>query len=187
MTRSHFARLAIFCSLTLWQPAAFGREAGWAPIDSPQKIARQHGIAKKKAAPRPGRELKAARRATVYDNQPPVTEREINAFVAVLPGFRAWARQNGEQAHPVLNAEGEPDFAFSGKAASWVREHEFEPSRFFCILGRMAAAAVIVEEGNDLPGARPADMPPVAQEEIGLARKHLGSLLRAGAPAQPIK
>ena len=171
----------------LWPWDSSGaREAGWVRIDSPKEIARQRGADKPKA--KKSQNLKKENGdKTVYDNQPPVTEKEIAAFVAILPSFRAWARQNGENAHPMLNARGKPDFLYSGNAAKWVREHEFDPSRFFCIMGRMAAGVVIVEEGNDLNGTRPADMPPVAQEELGLVRKHMGSLLRAGGPAQPIK
>lgn len=164
------------------------REAGWVRIDSPKEIARQRAAETPKRSVKKGENPKRGKEdKTVYDNQPPVTEKEINAFVAILPSFRAWARQNGENAHPMLNARGEPDFLYSGNAAKWVREHEFDPTRFFCIMGRMAAGIVIVEEGNDLNGTRPADMPPVAKEELGLVRKHMGSLLRAGGPAQPIK
>ncbi|MDE5833435.1 MAG: serine/threonine protein phosphatase [Desulfovibrio sp.] len=186
-------RLAsLFCLLCLLCPpaSARAREAGWAPIEKPADIARKHGLKKTKGAPAKNavaRKAVPAEEKTVYDNQPPVTEGEINAFVAILPSFRAWARKNGETAHPMLSESGKPDFLYSGAAARWVREHKFEPSRFFCIMGRMAAAMVIVEEGNDFKGTRPVDMPPVAQEELGLVRKHMGSLRRAGGPAQPIK
>ena len=45
------------------------------------------------------------------------------------------------------------------------------------VTGKMAAALVIVEDGNDLQ-ARPKDMPVVDKSEVVLARKHLGSLLK---------
>ena len=178
--------LALFCVSFSFANA---REAGWAHIESPQEIARKNGLNKTKIIKKTTvtASKKIAKEKTVYDNQPPVTEREINAFVAILPRFRAWARKNGENAHPVLNIDGKPDFIYSGEAAKWVKEHEFDPPRFFCIMGRMAAGMVIVEEGNDFKGTRPADMPPVDKEELGLVRKHMGSLLHAGGPVQPIK
>ena len=53
-------------------------------------------------------------------------------------------------------------------------------------MGKMAAAMVIVEEGNDMQGMRPQDMPPVTPSELDLARRHMGELLKAGGPPQPI-
>ena len=54
-------------------------------------------------------------------------------------------------------------------------------------MGRMAAALVIVEEGNDIPGTRPADMPTVSKSELELARRHLGVLLKIGGQPPPIE
>ena len=45
----------------------------------------------------------------------------------------------------------------------------------------MAAALVIVEDGNDLQ-ARPKDMPVVDKSEVELARKLLGRLLNVSMP-----
>lgn len=124
--------------------------------------------------------------ATVYEKQPPVTEQELIRFLAVLPQFRAWTRQMHEEAHPIVNAKGQPDFLYSDKAAQWVKAHSFAPVRFFCIMGRMAACAVIIEEGNDLKTTRPKDMPEVAPTEIAVARRHLAELLTAGGVPMPI-
>ena len=62
----------------------------------------------------------------------------------------------------------------------------WQPARFFCVMGRLAAALVIVEEGNDM-GSRPADMPSVTNEELELARRHLGTLLMAGGAVPPAR
>ena len=98
----------------------------------------------------------------------------------------AWARESGEEAHPVLR-NGKADFVYSPRAAEWVRAQGWEPVRFFCVMGRMAAALVIVEEGNDMRGTRPRDMPGVTEEELALARRHLGTMLKAGGDAPPIR
>ncbi|MDO5483279.1 MAG: serine/threonine protein phosphatase [Desulfovibrionaceae bacterium] len=123
---------------------------------------------------------------TVYDRQAPVTEKELLAFLDVLPRFRAWAHENREEAHPVLR-NGKADFLYSEQAAIWVKSQGWEPVRFFCVMGRMAAAMVIVEEGNDMRGTRPPDMPGVSQKELDLARRHMGAMLKAGGHAPPIR
>ena len=123
--------------------------------------------------------------ANVYAGQPAVTEKELLAFAEVLPRFRAWARDGHEEAHPVVRA-GKADFLYSPQAAEWVTAQGWQPARFFCVMGRLAAALVIVEEGNDM-GTRPADMPSVSPEELALTRRHLGILLTAGGDAPPIR
>ena len=57
---------------------------------------------------------------SVYDKQPPVTEKEVLGFVELLPRFRQWARDNKEEAHPVRR-KGRPDFLYSPEAAAWVK------------------------------------------------------------------
>lgn len=175
--------------------ASPAREAGWVPIPQPgsarDSVDRAPAKKIKKATARPMLSKNPSpanlpRGGTVYDRQPPVTEGEISAFVDLLPRFRAWTRKNGEEAHPMVNANGKPDFLFSPRAAQWVRAQGFEPRRFFCIMGRMAAGLVIVEEGNDFKGTRPPDMPSVDPGELSLVRRHLGELLSAGGPAQPL-
>ncbi|SDF89639.1 serine/threonine protein phosphatase [Desulfovibrio legallii] len=131
----------------------------------------------KKSAPQ-----KAA--LSVYEKQPPVTEKELLRFLDLLPQFRAWARAGNEEAHPILR-NNKADFLYSPQAAAWVQEKGWNPVRFFCVMGRMAAALAIVEEGNEM-GARSRDMPDVAEEELALARKHLGSILKAGSSVPPI-
>ncbi|MDE5879781.1 MAG: hypothetical protein K2G99_07165 [Desulfovibrio sp.] len=115
-----------------------------------------------------------------------VTEKELLAFAELLPRFRAWARDGHEEAHPVVRA-GKADFLYSPRAAEWVTAQGWQPARFFCVMGRLAAALVIVEEGNDMHGTRPADMPSVSNEELELTRRHLGTLLTAGGDAPPIR
>lgn len=127
-----------------------------------------------------------ARAANVYSGQPAVTEKELLAFVELLPGFRAWAKEGHEEAHPVVR-NGKADFSYSPRAADWVKAQGWQPERFFCVMGRLAAALVIVEEGNDMRGTRPADMPSVSNEELALARRHMGVLLSAGGTAPPIR
>lgn len=127
---------------------------------------------------------KAGRTTTVYDKQPPVTDKELLGFLELLPQFRAWAKSSNEEAHPVLR-NGKADFLYSAQAAAWVQGHGWVPARFFCVMGRMAAALVIVEEGNS-QSARARDMPEVTDAELALARRHLGSLLRAGGDVPPV-
>ena len=156
-----------------------GTEAAWAAQASDKP-------AKAKAGKKADRAKKAGRAAaSVYDRQPPVTEKELLGFLDILPQFRAWAKAGNEEAHPVLR-NGKPDFLYSDRAAAWVKDRHWEPVRFFCVMGRMAAALSIVEEGNDMSNARAGDMPEVSEGELALARKHLGSMLRAGGDVPPI-
>lgn len=117
----------------------------------------------------------------VYEKQPVVTDKELLAFLELLPQFRAWAREKGEHARPV-SRNGKADFAFSKNAAGWVTAKGWNPTRFFCVMGRIAAALAIVEEGNTMRHSRPGDMPEVSEQELELARRHLGSLLKVSAP-----
>ncbi|MBO4369427.1 MAG: serine/threonine protein phosphatase [Desulfovibrio sp.] len=121
---------------------------------------------------------------TVYDNQAQTTEKELLAFLQILPNFRSWARSHHEEAHPSLT-NGKPDFLYSQNAANWIKAQGWEPRRFFCVMGRMAAALVVVAEGNDLKGTRPADMPAVSDTETELAHRHLGRMLEAGGAVAP--
>ena len=124
--------------------------------------------------------------AAVYDAQPPMTDKELTAFIELLPHFRAWAISSHEEAHPAV-VRGKADFVYSAKAADWVRLRNWEPQRFFCVMGRAAAALSIVEEGHTLNDKRPPDMPSVTQQELDLVRRHLLPLLRAGSDAPPIQ
>jgi hypothetical protein len=58
--------------------------------------------------------------------------------------------------------------------------------RFFCVMGRTAAAMAMVSEGEDFK-SRPSDMPAVSEKECGLVRRHLGELLRAASGADAPK
>ncbi len=121
---------------------------------------------------------------TVYDRQGPVTEKELVRFLELLPKFREWASSRHEEAHPFLT-NGKPDFKYSAEATTWIQKKGWDARRFFCVMGRMAAAVVVIEEGNDFKGTRPADMPAVSQKEIELARTHLAELLQAGGATAP--
>jgi hypothetical protein len=116
------------------------------------------------------------------------TEKELVRFIESMPHFLAWARAGKVKVHPVVNAAGKPDFVYTREAAAKAQELGWEPGRFFCLLGRTAAALYLVEEGTDLVHALPPDMPTVTDAEIALVRKHLASLLRAGTggPAPPL-
>ncbi|MDD4702650.1 MAG: serine/threonine protein phosphatase [Desulfovibrio sp.] len=123
--------------------------------------------------------------STVYEKQPPVTDKELLSFLDVLPHFRSWAKANNEEAHPTLN-NGKADFKYSPTAAAWVQQQGWNPVRFFCVMGRMAAALAIVEEGNDMNGVRSKDMPEVTEGELALARRHLGTMLKVSGDVPPI-
>lgn len=124
---------------------------------------------------------------SVYDDQPPLTNKELVSFIELLPHFRAWAIPNNIKAHPTVNKIGKADFIYSKEAAQWVTSKNWEPARFFSVMGRAAAALAVIEEGNDLLTRRPTDMPTVTDAELHLVRQHLGSLLKAGRAAPPIK
>ena len=114
-------------------------------------------------------DVEAAAVTTVYDGQSPVEEKELLRFLDVLPQFRSWARENRIEAHPVAR-RGKADFLYPEDAARWVEAKGWDARRFFCVMGRMAAALVIVEDGNDLQ-ARPKDMPVVDKSEVELSRE----------------
>lgn len=125
---------------------------------------------------------------SVYDNQPPVTDKELVSFMELLPHFRAWAASSREEAHPSVDKNGKADFTYSAEAAGWVKRRGWDPARFFCVMGRAAAALAMVEEGSDaISVERPPDMPAVSQTELETVQRHLGGLLRAGSDAPPIK
>ena len=120
--------------------------------------------------------------------QAPFTEKELIRFIESMPHFLAWAHSSKAKAHPVVNDAGNPDFAYAPEAAVKAQELGWEPRRFFCLLGKAAAALYLVEEGTDRMQAlqaMPPDMPTVTETEMALVRKHLASLLRAGAGAPP--
>ncbi len=125
---------------------------------------------------------------TVYDGQPEYTEDELLRFASTLPAFRTWCRQKGEQPHPSLRG-GRPDFVYSAAAADWARFHGWDDKRFFCVMGRSAAALAQIMGREEGGGGTPVfrDMPQVSRQELELAQRHLGELLRAASdhPQQP--
>lgn len=173
--------LALILLLAVPAPA---REAGWVPLakDPWQPPVKSRVPEKRKPAVPKKVEPKGA---TVYDRQKPVGEGELADFIVLLPEFRSWAARKNEEAHPIVNERGQPDFLYSSNAAQWVANHGFTPARFFCIMGKMAASLVIIEEGNER--SKPRDMPSVDPAEVALARRHLGELLTAGSVPVTIK
>lgn len=123
-----------------------------------------------------------ARAAGFYD-QPPFDNAELTRFIDDFPRFRDWAKRTpnlGVAPHPTVGADGQPGFEYSAPAAAEVERMGWKPERFFCIMGRSAAALADIEEGDALAGAnRPADMPQVTPAETELVRRQLASLLRA--------
>jgi hypothetical protein len=118
-------------------------------------------------------------RAAGFYDQPPMTETELRQFIVDLPVFRTWVHTNGELTHPGLDDEGRPGFVYSPKAAARVEALGWKPERFFCLMGRIAAAMAILELGE--PGLdRPVDMPYVSAAEARLVRRHFDALVRAG-------
>ena len=159
------AALALAClSLCLAQPAPCAGPKRQEPKPAPSQ-----------AAPVPGKAF------DVYRGQPDMTEDEIVRFAGDVAGFRSWSRAAGEEAHPAL-AGGRPGFVYSAAASSWAASRGWDPVRFFCVMGRTAAAMAVVSEGGDLK-SRPADMPAVSEKECALVRRHLGELLRAASGA----
>jgi hypothetical protein len=136
-------------------------------------------ISSPRAAGKPPPQKTASAAVTVYENQPLVTDKELSAFLEILPLFRSWTGENREDTPTVGLRNGKADFFYSPKAEAWVKTRGWKPERFFCVMGRMAAALVIVEEGNDMSGTRPPDMPAVAEKELELVRRHLGAILKA--------
>ncbi len=126
-----------------------------------------------------------AHAATVYENQEPIQEKELLAFIAVLPDFRVWANTHKEEAYPKVT-QGKADFAYSDKAAQWVTSRGWNPDRFFSVMGKAAAALFIVAEGSEVTKTPPPDMPMVTQAELNLVRTHFKALLESGRDAPPI-
>ncbi len=142
--------------------AKAGSEAGSSPASQPSA---------KKAAPR----------GSVYADQPEFTEQELMRFATLLPDFRKWCHAQGEKAHPAVR-KGKADFVYSEAAAGWARSHGWDDRRFFCVMGRSAAAlATIMAEEDKKKPAHYKDMPKVSQKELDLVRLHLGELLKAGS------
>ncbi len=142
--------------------AKAGSEAGPAPASQPSA-------------------KKAAHKGSVYADQPEFTEQELMRFAKLLPDFRKWCHAQGEKAHPAVR-KGKADFVYSEAAAGWARSHGWDDRRFFCVMGRSAAAlATIMAEEDKKKPAHYKDMPKVSQKELDLVRLHLGELLKAGS------
>lgn len=185
MSRLSFC-LVLALALLIGMPS-YARDAGWVPIPKEKwQPPKTTGKAKITRASKKSVTEDAIVRSNVYAMQKPITEAELLEFCDVLPRFRSWARQNHEDAHPIVNAKGEADISYSPSAAQWVKNNNFAPARFFNIMGKMASCLFIIAEGNDLGAARPKDMPKVGDADIALARRHLGELLAAGGAPAPI-
>lgn len=120
------------------------------------------------------------RAGDVYQ-QPPFGETELLQLIADLPRFRAWAKAGGQNLHPTVTAEGKADFSYSPQAAAHAESLGWNAERFFCVMGRAAAAVAVIEQGADIMVNPPPDMPRIAPEELRLVRENLSDLLRAVA------
>ena len=130
-------------------------------------------------APGPTAALAVQGQGSVYDGQTDMTEEELLRFTKDLPEFRRFMKSSGESAHPAITG-GKPDFTWSDGAAAWVHGRGWEPRRFFVVMGRTAAALVLVSEGEAVR-KNYRDMPEVSDHERQLVLKHLGEVLKAGA------
>ena len=99
---------------------------------------------------------------TLY-NQPPFSEKELSQFIADLPRFRAWIKTNN--------------------AAGYIEAAGWKPERFFCIMGRAAAAVAIIQQGDAITKEPPVEMPNVSDDELDVVRRNLPGLLKAISPA----
>jgi len=166
----------VLCLLPDARPLAAAQSSG-----QKQNTQKHAAADKRKLAPAaPAAEVQGIQPAPDVYTQAPYTEKELVSFIESMPHFLAWVRENKAKVHPVVNAAGKPDFTYPPEAAAKATELGWEPRRFFCLLGRTAAALYLVEEGTDLAAALPPDMPTVTGAEMALVRKHLASLLRAG-------
>lgn len=110
--------------------------------------------------------------------QPPFSAAELDRFIDDLPRFRDWLRTQGERVHPVVQ-KGQPSFVYSEKVARHVQGMGWKPERFFCVMGRSAAALAILEKGKALTDNPPATMPKVSLQEMEHVHNALSPLLRA--------
>lgn len=162
MSGTKLLSLVLGAVLLLGSGTGICAEAGSAPASQPSA---------KKAAPK----------GSVYADQPEFTEQELVRFAGLLPDFRKWCHAQGEKAHPAVR-KGKADFVYSEAAAGWARSHGWDDRRFFCVMGRSAAAlATIMAEEDKKKPAHYKDMPKVSQKELDLVRLHLGELLKAGS------
>ena len=68
---------------------------------------------------------------------------------------------------------------YSDAAAETVRNAGWKPERFFCVMGRSAAAVAIIQQGEAIIKTPPVDMPNVSDDELDIVRRNLPSLLKA--------
>lgn len=114
-------------------------------------------------------------------SQPPFDEAELTRLIADFPRFRAWAKAGGQRIHPTVAPDGRADFFYSPQAAAHAESLGWNARRFFCVMGRAAAAVAVIEQGTDITANRPPDMPEVTPGELRLVRENLSDLLRAVA------
>lgn len=113
-------------------------------------------------------------------SQPRFTLKELQEFVVTLPDFRTWVKSQNEKVAPMVDANKMPGFSYSPAAADWLRAHRWNPERFFCVMGRTAAAVALIGGGDDLSLNSP-DMPVVSSQELKLVRQMLPQILDASS------
>lgn len=113
---------------------------------------------------------------SVYDNQAEFTEAELLKLCRDLPEFRAWVKTSGEKPHPSVR-KGKADFTYSEQAADWARFRGWDDRRFFCVMGRSAAAFAQLTDGAKQSQYR--DMPTLTRKELDLVELHMGEIMKA--------
>ncbi|GFM38342.1 hypothetical protein [Desulfovibrio psychrotolerans] len=115
-----------------------------------------------------------------FHDQPPMTNAEVERFIADFPAFKQWMMHEGGDAQPVVDAKGQPSFLWDAKTAVWFSGKEWTPERFFYVMTHCSAAVALIRFGSELAGdKRPPDMPVIDEYEMNLVRRYEEKLLQA--------
>lgn len=123
---------------------------------------------------------------SLYD-QPPFSEKELQRFIADFPGFRAWCKAQRIQPRPLVDASGKADLAYTPETGTYLKNGGWEPERFLCLFGRVAAGVAMIQNERSDADPKPLDMPGVSNDELDLVRRHLPELLALRHPQLPQK
>ncbi|WP_300848181.1 hypothetical protein [uncultured Bilophila sp.] len=124
--------------------------------------------------------------ASLYD-QPPFNEKELQRFIADFPDFRAWCKAQRIQPRPLVDASGKADLAYTPETGAYLEGEGWEPERFLCLFGRVAAGVAMIRNERNDTDPKPLDMPGVSDDELDLVRRHLPELLALPHPQLPQK
>lgn len=115
-----------------------------------------------------------------FHDQPPMTNAEVEQFIADFPAFKQWMMREGGDAQPVVDAKGRPSFLWDAKTATWFSGRKWTPERFFYVMTHCSAAVALIRFGDELAGdKRPPDMPVIDEYEMNLVRQYEEKLLQA--------